>query len=66
MKLKMEDQIAGTFVLLSRGNRILTGANIETKCGTMTEGKTIQRLPHTQSPNPDTIVNTNKCLLTGA
>jgi hypothetical protein len=47
MKLKdKEDQSVGASVLLRRGNKILTGANIKTKCGTKTEGKTIQRLPH--------------------
>jgi hypothetical protein len=39
---------------------------IKTKCVAETEGKTIQRLPtHIQSTNPDTIVDTNKYLLTG-
>jgi hypothetical protein len=44
----------------------------ETKCGAETEGMTIQRLPHLgnssdiQSPNPDTIVDANKSLLTEA
>jgi hypothetical protein len=33
-------------LLLRRGNKILTGGNMETKCGTETEGKVIQRLPH--------------------
>jgi hypothetical protein len=33
-------------VLLRRGNKILTGGNVETKCGGETEGKDIQRLPH--------------------
>jgi hypothetical protein len=35
MKLKMkEQQSVDTLVLLSRGNKILTGGNSETKCGT--------------------------------
>jgi hypothetical protein len=29
-----------------RRNKILIGANTETKCGAETEGKAIQRLPH--------------------
>jgi hypothetical protein len=33
-------------VLLRRGNNILMGGNMETKYGTETEGKAIQRLPH--------------------
>jgi hypothetical protein len=31
---------------LERGNKILTGGNMETKCGAETEGKAIQRVPH--------------------
>jgi hypothetical protein len=31
-------------VLLRKGNKILMGANMETKCGAETEEKTIQRL----------------------
>jgi hypothetical protein len=47
MKLKKkEDQNVGTSVLLRKGNKILTGAQRETKCGATTEGKAIQRLPH--------------------
>jgi hypothetical protein len=33
-------------VLLRRGNKILTGRNMETKCVAETERKAIQRLPH--------------------
>jgi hypothetical protein len=33
-------------VLLERGNKILTGEYMETKYGTETEEKAIQRLPH--------------------
>ena len=43
---KKEDQSMDASVLLRKGNKILTGANTETKYGTKTEGKTIQRLPH--------------------
>jgi hypothetical protein len=50
MKLKKkEDQSVDVSVLLRRGNKILTGANLETKCGAETEGKAIQRLPHLRS-----------------
>jgi hypothetical protein len=74
MKLKkQEDQSVGDLVLFRRGNKILPGANIETKCRAETEGKAIQRLPllgihpiHLQSPNPDTTVDTKKFLLKGA
>jgi hypothetical protein len=47
MKLKKkEDQNVVISVLFRRGNKILTGGNMETKCGAETEGKAIQRLPH--------------------
>jgi hypothetical protein len=47
MKLKKkEDQSVDALVLLRRRNKILIGANIETKYGAETEGKTIQRLPY--------------------
>jgi hypothetical protein len=38
MKLKKEDQSVGALVLLRKENKILTGANMETKCGAETEG----------------------------
>jgi hypothetical protein len=42
MKLKKkEDQSVDVLVLLRRDNKILTGGNIETKCGAETEGKAI-------------------------
>jgi hypothetical protein len=34
---KQEDQCVGDSVLLIRGNRILTGGNMETNCGAETE-----------------------------
>ena len=43
---KKEDQSVGASVLLRRGNKILTGGNMEKKCRSETEGKAIQRLPH--------------------
>jgi hypothetical protein len=47
MKLKKkEDQNVGALVLLTSGNKILRGGNMETKCGAETEGKAIQRLSH--------------------
>ena len=47
MKLKKkEDQSVNASVLLRRVNKILTGGNMETKCGAETEGKATQRLPH--------------------
>ena len=73
MKLEKENQNVDASVFLRRENKILKGANMETKCGAETEGKAIQRLPphlqidtsHTQSPNTVTIVDANKYLLTG-
>jgi hypothetical protein len=45
MKLKKkEDQFVGPSVLLRSVSKILTGTNMETKCGTENEGKAIQRL----------------------
>ena len=45
MKLKKkDDQSVDTSVLLRRGNKILTGGNMETKCGTETEEMTNQIL----------------------
>jgi hypothetical protein len=61
-----------TSIPLRRGNKILMGRNTETKYGSETEGKTVQRLPHLgnpshiQPPNPDTIMDANKILLTEA
>ena len=47
MKLKKkEEQSVGASVLLRKGNKILTGANMETKCGAEADRKAIQRLPH--------------------
>ena len=47
MKVKKnEDQSVDVSVLLRRQNKILTRANMETKCGAETEGKAIQGLPH--------------------
>jgi hypothetical protein len=43
---KKEDQNVGASVLCRRGNNILTGGTMETKCELETEGKAIQRLPH--------------------
>jgi hypothetical protein len=49
MKLKKkEDQSVGASVL-RKENKILMGANTETKYGAETEGKAIQRLLHLES-----------------
>jgi hypothetical protein len=42
------------------------GGDTETTCRADTEGKAILWLSHVQLPNPDTIVDVNKWLLTGA
>jgi len=36
--------------VLRRQNKILTGGNMEIKCGAETEGKAIQKLPHLRIP----------------
>ena len=46
MPKKEEEQSMDTLVLLRRENKIPTEGDTETKCGSETEGKTIQRLPH--------------------
>jgi hypothetical protein len=46
MKLKKGDQSMHASVLLRRGNKIIMGGNMETKCGAETEGKASQELPH--------------------
>ena len=73
MKLKKkEDQSVDTLFLLRMGNKIPMEGVTETKFGAETEGMTIQRLSHLgihpikKPPNPDTITDANKSLLTGA
>jgi hypothetical protein len=58
-------------VLLKKAIKILMGGDTKTKCGAEMEGKSIQRVPleypsHRELSNPDTIMDANKCLLTGA
>jgi hypothetical protein len=71
MKLKKKEvQSVDASVILRRRYKILPGANAETKCGAATEGKAIETdslgYPyHIQSPNTNTIVFVNKCMLTG-
>jgi hypothetical protein len=66
---KKEDQ---SVVLLRRENKISMGGDTETKCGAETEGTNHPETAspgdpsHIQLPNPDTIVDANKCLLIGA
>ena len=43
---KKKDQNVDASVLLRSVNKILTGGNMETKCGTEAEGKAIHTLPH--------------------
>jgi hypothetical protein len=72
MKLKKkEDQSVGASVLLRNGNKILTGANMETKRRAETEDGYLGTVPpgdpsHIQSPKPNTTVDATKCLLKGA
>jgi hypothetical protein len=67
---KKEDQSVSASLLFRRENKILTGGNMETKCGAETEGKKDhpETAPpgdpsHTQPPNPVAIVAARKCLL---
>jgi hypothetical protein len=65
MKLKKkEDQSMDTFVLCRRGIKIPMGGDTETKHGAETAPPGDPS--HIQLPNPDTVVDANKCLLTGA
>jgi hypothetical protein len=61
---KKEDQSVVTLVLLRRGNKIPMRGAPEPKCGveTVSPGDPF----HIQSPNPDTILDANKYLLTKA
>jgi hypothetical protein len=59
MKLKTkEEQSVCASVLLRRGNKILTGVNVETKYGTETKGKAIQTLPPPEESIPYSV---SKC-----
>jgi hypothetical protein len=59
-------------ILLRRGNKIPTEGFTETKIRADTEGTTIQETAplgdpsHKQPPNPDTMADANKRLLTGS
>jgi hypothetical protein len=46
MATSKDETSVGASVLLRKRNKILVGANTETKCGAETVGKAIQRLPH--------------------
>ena len=64
---KKEGQSVDYLILLRRGNKIPMEGVTETTCGAEAEGKAPPgKLSHIQSPNPDTIVYANKCLLTGS
>ena len=61
----------GFSVLLRKGNKIIIGANMETKYRAETEGKAIQRLSHVgihprYSYQTQTLVDAKKCMLKGA
>jgi hypothetical protein len=45
MKPKKEDQSMYASVLLRRGNKILTGGNMKTKCGAETEKRPSRDFP---------------------
>ena len=71
MKLKKkEDHSVDTLILLRKEIKISIGGDTETKFVGETEGYPETVPPgdpsHIQLPNPGTIVDANKCLLTGA
>jgi hypothetical protein len=45
-KLKKNDQSVGAFIHLTKGNKILMGANREAMCRAETKGKATQRMPY--------------------
>jgi hypothetical protein len=60
---KKENQNVDSSALLGRVNKILSGENMETKCGTVTEGKAIQRLGiHPIYSHLDTIMDAREVL----
>jgi hypothetical protein len=65
---KKEDQIVDTLIFLRKGNKIPMEGVTATKCGAETEknGHPETVPPEVPSPNPDSIVDVNKCLLTAA
>ena len=71
MKLKKkEDQSVDTSIFLRRGNKTAMERITAAKCGADTEGMTTQRVPHLEidpiyKHQTQTIVDANKCLLTG-
>jgi hypothetical protein len=55
-------------VLFRKENKILTGGNMETKCGAETEERSSRGCPtwgsiQIETPNLDTIVDARMCLL---
>ena len=73
MKLKKKEvQSVSALVLLRRGDKMPVEGNAETMCGAETgeKGHSETAPPgdpfHIQLPNPNTIRDANKCLLTGA
>jgi hypothetical protein len=70
MKLKKEDQGMDALILLRTGNKILMGGNTGTVWTRDWRKGHQDASPedpsHIHSPNPDSIVDANKCLLTGA
>jgi hypothetical protein len=71
MKLKKkEDQSVDTMILLRRGNKIPLEGVTETVWSRDRRNDHPETAPpgdpfHKQPPNPDTIADANKCLLTG-
>jgi hypothetical protein len=61
-----EAQSMDTVIIVRWGNQIPLEGDTATKCGTETEGRTIQRLHHINNYQTQTIADANKILLTGA
>jgi len=74
MKLMKKDhQSKDASVLLRKGNKVFIDGDKAKKFGAETEGMAVQRLPHLgiqhiyiQPPNPVTIGDVKRCMLTGA
>jgi hypothetical protein len=54
-----------TYLKNNNPDYLLSKGHIGSKSREESEGKAIQRLPHLQTPNPDTIGDAKNCLLAG-
>jgi hypothetical protein len=65
---KKEDQSVDTLILLRRGNKISMGSHTEKSVKQRMKERPYRECPTCpfHIPNPDTLVDAGKCLLTGA